>query len=185
VTFNGSIESAASVSGLLIAEFPEDLKYNKFTPRKLGSTGRENARKILSFVDDPANRRDGELVYDSMPRVKSQGFDGYPFIVIEEYTFNDIGDSLNALNTQYDFDIEFHVYGLEDTAEDLDKMDEIIDQINYLVKGPNRVRLGQEAEIARPQFIRQNRLTGINEHDQPYVRYEFEIRGKLHINMDK
>ena len=184
LTISGSLNAESEVSGILRQELAEELRFNEFTPEKLASTGRKNARALANQIGDPVNRPSGQMVYDSMPRVKSQGFNGYPFIVVEEYTFNDIGDTVNGLNTEYDFDVELHIYGLEESEEDLMAMDEILDELNYLVKGPNSVRLGAEARLARPQFIRQNRLTGINEKDQPIVRYEVEIRGKLHLNMD-
>ena len=185
LTISGSLNAESEVSGLLRQELAEELRFNEFTPEKLASMGRRNARALANQISDPVNRPSGQMVYDSMPRVKSQGFNGYPFIVVEEYTFNDIGDTVNGLNTEYDFDVELHIYGLEESESDLMAMDEILDELNYLVKGPNSVRLGAEARLARPQFIRQNRLTGINEKDQPIVRYEVEIRGKLHLNMDR
>ena len=185
LTISGSLNAESEVSGLLRQELAEELRFNEFTPEKLASTGRKNARALANQIGDPVNRPSGQMVYDSMPRVKSQGFNGYPFIVVEEYTFNDIGDTVNGLNTEYDFDVELHIYGLEESEDDLMAMDEILDELNYLVKGPNSVRLGAEARLARPQFIRQNRLTGINEKDQPVVRYEVEIRGKLHLNMTR
>ena len=185
IPLTGSIQGSGDLNGLLRQELTEELQFEEFTPQKLASTGRKNARALANQIGDPVNRPSGQMVYDSMPRVKSQGFNGYPFIVVEEYTFNDIGDTINGLNTEYDFDVELHIYGLEESEDDLMAMDQILDELNYLVKGPNSVRLGAEARLARPQFIRQNRLTGINEKDQPIVRYEVEIRGKLHLNMDR
>ena len=181
---SGSTNTETSFKGLLRAEEIEPT-YREFTPQKLASIGRKNAQGLSNQISDPVNRPDGQMVYDSMPRVKSQSFNGYPFIVVEEYTFNDIGDSVNGLNTEYDFDVELHIYGLEESESDLMAMDEILDELNYLIKGPNVLKLGRDAKLARPQFIRQNRLTGINEKDQPVVRYEVEIRGKLHLNMTR
>lgn len=158
-------------------------EYTGFEPEKLNSTGRENALAFASKIDDPANRPNGQMVYSSMPRVKSQSFNGYPFIVVEEYTFNDIGDSVNGLNTRYDFDIELHIYGLEDEPGDIEALDSILDRLNYMVKGPENVVLGSETGLSNLQFIRQNRLTGIDEKDQPVVRCEVEVRGKLHLDM--
>ena len=146
---------------------------------------RKNAEKILGFIDDPANRPGGQLVYRSMPRVKSQSFNGYPFIVMEDLTFNDTNETVNGFNTVYDIDLEFHVYGLEETEEDFKQVDSIADQLNFAVKGSDFIEVSTELGLANPSFIRQNRLTGINEKDQPITRYEVEIRGRLHLNMHR
>lgn len=147
------------------------------------SKARENTEAFVERIDDPLDRVDDQIMYLEMPRVKAQDFGGYPFIVIEEYTFNDTGRAVNGFARTLDLDIELHIYGKRDSAEDMDAVDEIMNQITYMVTGAEQVDLNTGAKLARLQFLRQNRMPGIDEADEPVIRQEVEVRGKLHIDM--
>lgn len=159
--------------------------FDKFDIRKMHSTARRNALAFIGRVDDPADRPVGEFIYMDAPRAKAQDFGGYPYIILEEYTLNDTSNSVNGMSTNYDLDIEIHVVGTRDGFEDIEKFDAINDQITALVKGPRSVLINRGAELGNLQFLRQNRLPGIEENDQPVIRQEYEIRGKLHINPER
>lgn len=163
----------------------ENNEYKEFDIQKMHTIARENSLKFLGQIDDPADRAHNDLVKLDRQRPKAQDFTGYPYIVLEEYTLNDTNNSVNGLNGTFDFDMEFHVFGTRDSESEIALHDRINDQITNLVKGRHSLRLGDEARLARLQFIRQNRMPGQDEADQPVIVYEFEVRGKLHLNMDK
>ena len=180
---SGSTNTETSFKGLLRAEEVQPV-YQRFTPQKMYSISRENAENLAGQIDDPANRPEGQLVYKSKPRVKSQSFNGYPFIVVEQFQLNDFQDTVNNLNTEWDFDVELHVFGRENNETQLNQFENILNQLTALTQTDIKHELNKNAGISRLQVIRQNRLTGINEKDQPIIRYEYVIRGKLHVGMD-
>ena len=180
---SGSTNVETSFKGLVRAEEIQPI-YQRFTPQKMYSIGRKNAENLAGQIDDPANRPAGQLVYKSKPRVKSQRFNGYPFIVVEQFQLNDFQDTVNNLNTEWDFDVELHVFGRENNEKQLNQFENILNQLTALTQTDKKHELNKKAGISRLQVIRQNRLTGINEKDQPIIRYEYVIRGKLHVGMD-
>lgn len=158
-------------------------EYREFEPEKLNSVARENIKAFAEELEDPADRLQDRMVYREKPRAKSAEFNGYPYIIIHGYTINDTGGSVNGMINTFDVDAEMHVYGLRDTEGDTKRLDNIMDEVTYIVTGPRQTELNTGAKLTRLQFLRQNRMPEVNEKDQPVTRWEFEIRGKLHIDM--
>ena len=184
VIISGDLNSS-STNKLSLKTSLDTSGYQKFAIDRMHSVARENALEFVSRIKDPVDRVKDDFLYMDAPRPKSQEFGGYPYIILEEYTLNDTSNSVNGLNTDYDIDIEIHVVGTRDSFEDIKNFDSINDQITALVKGPKSIILNQGAEIGNLQFLRQNRLPGIEQNDQPVIRQEYEIRGKLHINSNR
>ena len=160
------------------------MSYTELKPKKLKTIAKKNAEKLFNNIDDPEDRFNSELVYTRKPRTKSTDFDDYPFIHIDGVNIINTDSSTDGTAVEFTVDIEIHVWGSEETDEDVQKTDEIIDQAIYLLTGPEKAVLAQEAGMTEPNIIRNVDFTGIEEKDQPVTRQEIEFRTDIHKIME-
>lgn len=159
------------------------MAYDEVTAEKIKTIAKKNAVELLNKVDDPADRRNADFIYKKKPRTKSQSFDGYPYIHIDGVNPINVSSTADGGLVRFTVDIEFHIWGTEETEEQIDRFDSIVDQITFLVTGPEKINLGTDAKMTQPNIIRNVDFTGIREKDQPVLRQEIEIRTEIHVDM--
>jgi len=156
------------------------MTYQDLEPRKLKTLAKNNAETLLNNIDDPADRFNADFIYRRKPRTKSTDFDGYPYIHIDGVNIINTDSSTDGTAVEFTVDIELHVWGTEETDEDVENFDKIVDQLIYYLTGPEKARLAREAGMTEPNIIRNVDFTGIEEKDQPVTRQELEFRTDIH-----
>lgn len=159
------------------------MAYNSIDKEKLRSGAKEAAKTLFQKVDDPKDRYNADFVYERRPRTKSPDFDGYPYIHIDNVNVVNVGSTADSGLVEFTVDIAAHLWGSEETDEEVDAFDEVNDQIIYLLTGPEKITLGQETSMTEPNILRNQGFTGIRDKDQPVSRQELEFRVNLHKRM--
>lgn len=156
------------------------MAYEQLEPKKLKSAAKASARHLFEMIDDPADRVGSQLVYTKKPRTKSQSFDGYPFIHIDGVNIINSNSTVDGTLESFTVDIEVHAWGSETSVDAVEQHDQIVDQIIYLLTGPEKADLQAQTGMTRPNIIRNVDFTGIEEKDQPVTRQEIEFRTTIH-----
>lgn len=156
------------------------MAYEELTPKRLKSAAKASAKHLFQKIDDPVDRVDNDFVYTKKPRTKSQSFGGYPYIHIDGVNIINSNTSADGTLVNFTVDIEVHAWGTEESIEDVENHDEIVDQIIYLLTGPEKATLQAETGMTQPNIIRNVDFTGIREKDQPVTRQEIEFRTTIH-----
>jgi len=152
--------------------------------KRMKTTAREIVTDLLENIDDPLDRPTGDVLYSKRrPRTKSQEFEGYPYIHVDGINIQNIGATDGGTLVEYTVDVEFHVWGREDTDDQVAAHDSIVDQVIEILTGPEKAVLARESGMTEPNIIRNVDFTGVRQKDQPVQRQEVEFRTDVHKDM--
>lgn len=179
----GAGEASMDLSARALLEVT-DVDFVEFDIDKMHRRGYQNAKALLKVLVDPSDRFNQQLFYDRDPRAKSADFDGYPFILIDNYSLEPDSVTANGNVREWSFDIDFEVFSIDDGQEEFDLGDDIADQLFSFVFGEKTRFLGSEALLAQPEINRNQRFTGVDRNQQPVSRREFEMSFRLHLSPD-
>jgi len=157
--------------------------YTDVDRKRLQTHARENALKLARKISDPLDRVGDNLVYKKKPRTKSQSFNGYPYIHVDGVNVQNTNKTADGGLVEYTADIKLHVWGREDNEDGQDAFDQIVDELIYLLTGPEKATLNKESGMTAPNILRNVPFTGNLEKDQPVSRQEIQFRTDLHIDV--
>lgn len=147
----------------------------------LASAVRENFRKVLEDnISDPTNSEKRKFIYERSPHVKGSDFDGYPILIIQDYSTESVSENLNDHLVFWEGTFEVHVEASEDMP---DHFDTLSDKLMETFKGSKpRENLGSQG-ITRVSIDRNQRNTSIDVKDEFIFRREVEISFLMTIDM--
>lgn len=150
------------------------------TAEQLNSLIGQNIRDALtSEIDDPIDAHGRQLVYDEMPHVKGRDFDDYPFIHFKNWGVTTDQKTVDARTIMHTATAEIDVWGLRDSLEDKQNVEDLVDQIHYnFMTGFGDAFA--DVKMANVNQTRDSRFPDRTEADEPIIvrelTYEFDVQ---------
>ena len=176
----GTAESALNAGGKVT--FFRSSELENFSIQELHKGGYENAKALLQELVDPADRFGDELFYDRDPRTKSSNFNGYPFVIIRDYSLTPVSKTVNGNVREWTVSIGLEAFSLDEGVEQFDLGDEVADQLTQFIFGETTNILGRDAGLTQPDMERNQRFVGVNKDQQPVSRREIVFTFNLHLS---
>lgn len=150
------------------------------TAQSLRSNLGSNLREGLKSLSDPVDDYGRHFVYDDEPEVKSATFEGYPYILIDDYSATTDSKTIDSRSVKHDGEVKIHVFGLRESREDKQNFENVCDAVDYnMVTGFNDQL--SDVRIARVQTKSDNRFPGRDEKDQNIVVRELQYSFKTQL----
>jgi len=143
--------------------------------------GREDIIRFLEEVDDPASRFNKKSLYQRLPRPKSGDFDGYPFLVLQDYSFTELGRNSNMNVSRYSFDFTVEIRGKEAGTKDSKPELEMADQLHSFLKGREKLLLGNNEVSVAKISVDTSRQTGVGVTQEPVNIITFNISSEVEV----
>lgn len=144
---------------------------------RLGSNIREG---LQTYVSDPIDDYDRKVIYDDMPEVKGTTFDGYPFLLLDDYSVTTSSQMSDGRTMMGEGSVAFHVLGLRDQGRQAkEDWDSLCDSAHYqMMQGFN----DELSNVRIANVVREtnSRFPSRDEKDQNIVvremKYSFDTQ---------
>lgn len=154
--------------------------YTDINGDNISSAIRENFRAVIESIEDPKAGKNRKMVYEREPHVKASGFDGYPIIILEDYSATDTDETVNGNHVLWEGSCSIRIQADEDNPQNLDKVSDEI----YLLKGSKYSQPLGEQGISAVTIESDDREIGINEKENFIFERGFTINFRMKVSMD-
>lgn len=155
------------------------MAYTQIDKTKLTGAVYDNVKTALETISDPTSQEKRKFIYAREPHVKGASFEGYPIIIIKDYSVEDTSMTVNGENVLFNGSFEIHVVAHEDDMPDFDTLSD--DVLQTLLSSEN-ASLG-EHYVSRISVDRNQKITGINEKEEFIIRREMEFAFRMQVSM--
>lgn len=154
-------------------------EYTTITSDNITSAIRNNFRALLEDFEDPTSAKNRKMIYEREPHVKAAGFDGYPIIVISNYSATDVSDTVNDFHTVWEGIFTVRIQADEDNPEHLDQLSDRL----YQIKGrSDQINLGNQG-VFNVEISSGDREIGINEKENFIFERRVDISFNVKVDM--